>query len=267
MVLPDRPSAGPGGQAAAETGERARQGARRSPGPRPGEGGHRRRAAPSWASADGSGPRRGVVGGGAAQPEGLDLQQLWLADAGLRRAKDRAVRLDRLSPAHVQKLYSDLRVSGGREGTPLYGTQVRNIHRVLHNALNYAVRLGISPVTRRKRLTSHGTTPRSKPSIPRSRFAVSSRAIEGDRLEAMWYLVLSTGLRRAELAGLRSRDVALDRDPPIVAIRTTRTTAGHQVVEHDPKSRSRRRVLHLDPGTADVLRAIGWPWRAKLSSG
>ena len=52
------------------------------------------------------------------------------------------IRLDRLSPADVQKLYSELRASGGREGTPLTGTQVRNIHRVLHNALNYAVRLG-----------------------------------------------------------------------------------------------------------------------------
>ena len=51
-------------------------------------------------------------------------------------------RLDRLSPAEVQKLYSELRASGGRDGTPLTGTQVRNIHRVLHNALNYAVRLG-----------------------------------------------------------------------------------------------------------------------------
>lgn len=37
------------------------------------------------------------------------------------------VRLDRLAPADVQKLYSDLHSSGGRDGTPLSGTQVRNI--------------------------------------------------------------------------------------------------------------------------------------------
>lgn len=79
-------------------------------------------------------------------------------------------------------------------------------------------------------------------------------AIEGDRLQAMWYLVLATGLRRAELAGLRWRDVALDRNPPTLAVRSTRTTAGHEVVEYDPKSRSSRRVLHLDSGTADLLR-------------
>jgi len=79
-------------------------------------------------------------------------------------------------------------------------------------------------------------------------------AVEGDRLQAMWCLVLATGLRRAELAGLRWRDVALDRDPPTLAVRSTRTTARHEVVVHDPKSRSSRRVLYLDSWTADVLR-------------
>ena len=70
----------------------------------------------------------------------------------------------------------------------------------------------------------------------------------------MWYLVLSTGLRRAELAGLRWRDAALDRVPATLAVRTTRTTAGHPVVEHDPKSKSSRRLVHLDKRTAEVLR-------------
>jgi integrase len=165
------------------------------------------------------------------------------------------VRLDRLSAADIQKLYSDLRACGGREGAALSGTQVRNIHRVLHNALNYAVRLGY--------IARNPTEAIDKPRDDTEERSVYTPeevrrfllAIEGDRLQAMWYLVLSTGLRRAELAGLRWRDVALDRDPPILAVRTTRTTAGHAVVEYDPKSRSSRRVLHLDGGTAEVLRA------------
>jgi integrase len=48
--------------------------------------------------------------------------------------------------------------------------------------------------------------------------------------------------------------VALDRAPPVLAVRTTRTTAGHLVVEHDPKTKSSRRVLTLDSRTADILR-------------
>ena len=164
------------------------------------------------------------------------------------------VRLDRLSPADVQKLYSELRASGGRDGTPLTGTQVRNIHRVLHNALNYAVRLGYIAHNPTEAVDKPREDTEERTVYTPEQIRRFLAAVEGDRLQAMWYLVLATGLRRAELAGLRWRDVALDREPPTLAVRTTRTTAGHQVVEHDPKSRSSRRVLHLDRGTADVLR-------------
>jgi integrase len=78
-------------------------------------------------------------------------------------------------------------------------------------------------------------------------------AIEGDRLRALWYLAVSTGLRRAEVAGLRWRDVHLDSSPPTLAVRTTRATAGNRVVEDRPKSKSSRRVIHLDPVTARLL--------------
>jgi integrase len=164
------------------------------------------------------------------------------------------IRLDRLSPADVQKLYSELRASGGREGAPLTGTQVRNIHRVLHNALNYAVRLGYIARNPTEAVDKPREDTEERPVYTPEQVRRFIVAMEGDRLQAMCYLVLATGLRRAELAGLRWRDVGLDRDPPTLAVRSTRTTAGHQVVEHDPKSRSSRRVLYLDAGTVDVLR-------------
>ena len=164
------------------------------------------------------------------------------------------VRLDRLAPADVQKLYSDLHSSGGRDGTPLSGTQVRNIHRVLHNCLNHGVRLGYLSRNPTEAVDKPRDDGEERPVYTPEQIQRFMVAIEGDRLQAMWYLVLATGLRRAELAGLRWRDVALDRNPPTLAVRSTRTTAGHEVVEYDPKSRSSRRVLHLDSGTADLLR-------------
>ena len=143
LVLPDRPSAGPGRQAAAEAGQRVRDRACGPPGPGPGEGGHRRRPAASRPSADGGRPGRRVVGGGAAQPEGVDVQQLRLADAGLRGAQDRAqsgwIAFRRPTSRSCTRTCA-LRAGGKERRCP--GTQVRNIHRVLHNALNYAVRLG-----------------------------------------------------------------------------------------------------------------------------
>ena len=164
-----------------------------------------------------------------------------------------ATRLDRLTPGDVQSLYADLRSSGGRGGKPLSGTQVRNVHRVLHNCLNHGVRLGY--------IARNPTDPVEKPRDDTAERPVYTpdevqqfvSAIEADRLRALWYLALSSGLRRAELAGLRWRDLALDRPRSTLAVRTTRTTAGNRVVEQGPKSRSSRRVLHLDPGTVAAL--------------
>jgi integrase len=125
---------------------------------------------------------------------------------------------------------------------------------VLHNALNYAVRMGYISRNSTEPIEKSRDDTAERPVYTPDQVRRFLAAIEGDRLRALWYLAVSTGLRRAELAGLRWRDVTLDRTPPRLAVRTTRTTAGHEVVEHDPKSRSSRRVLHLDAGTADVLR-------------
>lgn len=163
-------------------------------------------------------------------------------------------RLDRLTPADIQKLYSDLRSSGGQGGKPLSGTQVHNIHGVLHNAVSYAVRMGYMARNPAEAIDKPRQDTEERPVYTPDQVRHFLSVAEGDRLRAMWHLELATGLRRAELAGLRWRDVMLDRDPPVLAVRSTRTTAGHLVVEYDPKTRSGKRVLHLDRGTRDILR-------------
>ena len=77
---------------------------------------------------------------------------------------------------------------------------------------------GTSLATRPRRSTSPARTPRSERSTRRSRFAVSSLAVEGDRLQAMWYLVLATGLRtggtcRSAMAGRGAGSGPTDRWP------------------------------------------------------
>ena len=153
-----------------------------------------------------------------------------------------------------RELYSELRSSGGQGGKPLSGTQVHNIHGVLHNALSYAVRMGYMTRNPSEAIDKPRQDTEERPVYTPDQVHLFLLAAEGDRLRAMWHLVLATGLRRAELAGLRWRDVALDRAPSVLAVRTTRTTAGHTVVEHDPETKSSRRVVHLDAGTVDILR-------------
>ena len=164
-----------------------------------------------------------------------------------------SIRLDRLSTTKVQQLYSKLRVSGGKYGQSLSGTQVRNIHRVLHNVLGFGQRMGYISTN----ITDDVERPRDD-TAERTIYSTEQvwtflAATAEDRLAALWYLAISTGLRRAELAGLRWSDVELDSQPPILRVRLTRTTAGNRIVETSPKTKSGKRTLVLDQGSVDAL--------------
>src|SRR5690606_33592153 len=114
------------------------------------------------------------------------------------------VRLDKLTPAQVQELYVR-KLAEGR--APKY---VREMHAVLHRALEQAVKWGLIPrnpcdaVDRPKvdRRTIEALTPEQA-----QRFL---RAAEGDRLHALYVLAVTTGMRQGELLGLSWRDVDLD---------------------------------------------------------
>ncbi|MCV7175455.1 tyrosine-type recombinase/integrase [Mycolicibacterium sphagni] len=78
------------------------------------------------------------------------------------------------------------------------------------------------------------------------------RAADKDRAGHIWYLALS-GLRRAEIAGLRWSDIDLTEGTLTIARGRVQAGAG-KVVESEPKTRSSRRTLPLDEGLVAVLR-------------
>jgi len=78
-------------------------------------------------------------------------------------------------------------------------------------------------------------------------------AVDGDRLQAMWLLFITTGLRRGEVSGLRWSDVDLDAGR--LRVTTSRTVVDHLVVEGAPKTSGSRREIGLDPATVASLRS------------
>ena len=76
--------------------------------------------------------------------------------------------------------------------------------------------------------------------------------VRGDRLYAAWLLYATTGMRRAELAGLRWVDVDLDAGR--VSPRRPRVVVDYQVIVSEPKTAKGRRSLVLDPVTLAALR-------------
>jgi integrase len=76
--------------------------------------------------------------------------------------------------------------------------------------------------------------------------------VRGDRLYALWLLVATTGMRRAELAGLRWSDIDFARAR--LTPRLPRVVVNYRVHESDTKTASGRRSLALDPSTLEALR-------------
>jgi integrase len=68
--------------------------------------------------------------------------------------------------------------------------------------------------------------------------------VRDDRLYALWLLVATTGMRRAELAGLRWGDIDFARAR--LTPRLPRVVVNYQVHESDAKTASGRRSLALD---------------------
>jgi integrase len=164
------------------------------------------------------------------------------------------VRLDDLNALHLSNLYADLIADGAvRSEGGVSASTVRGVHRVLRKALNDAVLwgllarsplLGVKPPRCESRKMRWWTPQQVRTFLG---------AVDGDRLYALWVLLLTTGMRRGELAGLRWCDV--DLDAGLLSVVRTRVSVAYTVCESDPKTRSSRRSITLDVRVVAALRA------------
>jgi len=144
------------------------------------------------------------------------------------------VRLTRLTPQHLSGLYAKLQESG------LSARTVQFAHAVLHKALDQAVRWGLIP----RSPADLVDTPRPK----RKELAVLSpeqveallAAAKGERLEALFVLAVTTGLRRGELLGLKWGDV--DWDAGRLHVQRALVRVNNGMVEQEPKSKRGRSI-------------------------
>jgi integrase len=163
-----------------------------------------------------------------------------------------ALKLQRLTAPRIAAFYSELLADGRRDGKGLAPKTVRNIHALLHRALKDATRWGYVPHNRADDVDPpHGASPERQVWSPEQLRAFLTH-VRDDRLYALWILVATTGMRRAELAGLRWSDIDFTRAR--LTPRLPRVAVNYQVHESDTKTPSGRRSLALDPAT---LKALG----------
>ncbi len=156
------------------------------------------------------------------------------------------VALDRLTPMHVQSMINRKLQEG------LSPKSVKYIRGTLRTALNQAIRWGL--------LSRNAATMVELPKATRYEIRPFTTdearrflaAIKGDRLEALYSVALTMGLRQGEALGLRWQDIDLDMGYIRVSKQLQRLDGKLQLV--DLKTDRSRRTLVIPASIVDGLR-------------
>ncbi|EIC06301.1 integrase family protein [Microbacterium laevaniformans OR221] len=169
-------------------------------------------------------------------------------DADIKPSALGRLRLTDIKRADVRR-FIDALIADGRGPTT-----VRRIVAVVQGALTAALRddmIAANPArgVRLPVVDAHEFEPWSPVQVG----AFLDRAAQ-HRLGALFEIAVLTGLRRAELLGLRWGDVDLARRE--LTVRTTRVQTRSAVVENSPKTSAGRRVVQLDDAAVGAL--VAW---------
>ena len=155
-------------------------------------------------------------------------------------------KLARLTAADLQSLYSTWRARG------LSATSVRHLHAVLHTALAQAARWdyvsrNVADLVVKPRMSAREMKP-----LTLEQATSLLQAAVGDRLEALYVLAVSTGLREGELLALRWSNIEWDNGSLQVRGTMQPTKEGLRIAE--PKTKSSRRSVQLAPLALEALK-------------
>ena len=181
-----------------------------------------------------------------------------------------SIPLGRLTALDLQKLYKKLleggrvnRIESKRQPKGLSAKTVRNIHQIISSALKLAVdqRLVVRnpadgcalPKVERKEMQT----------LPAAQLASFLREAKDSGVFALYYIDLTTGLRRGELLGLKWEDVDLEKGEFRVRRQIGRISG--EIIEMPLKTKNAYRTLPLSADAIGVLKeqkrkAGGSPW-------
>jgi integrase len=130
------------------------------------------------------------------------------------------VKLGKLTPTHVQGLYSQKLDAG------MAPSSVRYIHAVLHRALGQANKWRLVPDNVAAATTPPKPQPKEMNPLDNEEVKRLLEAAHGERLEALFVVAVTAGLRIGELLGLRWEDIDLERGTMRVARTLSRAKSG-----------------------------------------
>ncbi|MDP2932071.1 MAG: site-specific integrase, partial [Chloroflexota bacterium] len=162
--------------------------------------------------------------------------------------------MNALQPSHIQAYYARMLERGRRDGKGGLSAQtVKHHHRVLHEALKYAVKHDI--LIRNIAEAVDPPRPDSKEvvTLEPENVHIFLDAAHDTPYYVPFYTALYTGLRRSELLGLRWRDIDLDL-ATLSVVQTLHHVPKKGYVFSEPKTKRSRRLVDLSPSLALLLR-------------
>ena len=164
--------------------------------------------------------------------------------------------VQKLRPEDLDTLYARLLTEGKRNGSGggLSAQTVRNVHITIQRALSDAERKGTvvrnvadladaPTISRNSRTMSVWTSDELRAFL---------EAISDHYLYPLYLLAATTGMRRAEIAGLVWRNV--DLDTARLTVSQQLLSVEYKLIESDLKTPTSRRTIDLDPHTVTQLR-------------
>jgi integrase len=168
-----------------------------------------------------------------------------------------SVKLQKLSGSQLNALYAKLAESGAKNGKKgISAMTIHHVHACLHKACKDAVRWGHisrNPLDAADPPRKKGDGSKEMQTWTKEQLKAFLESMNDERLYALWHTIAMTGTCRGEALGLRWSDVDLENAR--LAVRRALIPSGREVVVSEPKTVKGRRVIALDQGTVEVLKA------------
>ena len=168
-----------------------------------------------------------------------------------------AIKLKQLSSIHIQRMYNDLRENGRmprgakQNDKPLSNTFVRRVHAVLQAALKQAVKERLIPYNPCENCRIPPKDKKEMTILPPEKIGRYLQEAEKYGVLPMFYLELSSGLRRGELLALQWEDLNVKERILTVNKQVTRMEGELDVTE--PKTKNSVRKVALSQQAVDLL--------------
>ena len=168
-----------------------------------------------------------------------------------------AIKLKQLSSIHIQRMYNDLKENGRMQrgskqnDKPLSNTFVRRVHAVLQAALKQAVKERLIPYNPCENCRIPPKDKKEMTILPPEKIGRYLQEAEKYGVLPMFYLELSSGLRRGELLALQWEDLNVKERILTVNKQVTHMEGELDVTE--PKTKNSVRKVALSQQAVDLL--------------